>query len=734
MRKPLLLCVLGLTVFFGCAGCGGGSGMKKPAPLVVTTGSLPNGTVGTAYGPATLTATGGIIPFTWTWAAQAGSSLPPGLSIKTNADNTGTISGTPVSAGTFNVTVTVTAADPGMASANLTIAIAASGKLTITTSSLPNGTVGISYGPGGAGASLAATGGLTPYVWSWAPQGGSTRAGLPPGLNISTNSSNNTGFISGMPTQNGIFDVTVFVTDSESPAIQVAANFTIMIGAQSACTPSGTTLCGQFTFLAQGAKGSTASPVMIAGSFIADGNGHVTSGSLDRNNVSGGLFNHLITSGNFNVGADGRGNITLTTITIAGTANITFTFALNSSGTFAFLFESDDQVGTGDHVSGFMQAADSSKFNAASITGGYAMGLLGGTSAASRPRALLIAAVSASGSGCGLTSNGDSVFINYNAGTVTPSLLSFACGSGGLSTIDASTGRGTVSFVLSGGPFSSQTLNFAFYIIDGSTVILISTDSAGANLPILSGKMRMQLANSFSAAALRCTSSELIPTRACIFGISGDSGAGSHVGAGRAVPGTTPGTLDVTIDDNKAGVVTTQATVGWTVTVSPNGVGVLTPPSSSQSSSATLVLIDGDDAVLAIADNSVSFGFVRPQKALSLSATPGTFSIGTQFVANGSVPNVSGIITPTGPTINMGTLTGTLDVEQILIQPPAPVEISGAAITGNYTLTAATGRGTGGSTQPGPSSFIIYNVSASDIVLLESDAVSLQPMLIDMRK
>jgi len=537
-----------------------------------------------------------------------------------------------------------------------------------------------------------------------------------------------------MPTQNGSFDVTVFVTDSESPAIQVAANFTIMIGAQSACTPSGTTLCGQFTFLAQGAKGSTASPVMIAGSFIADGNGHVTSGSLDRNNVSGGLFNHLITSGNFNVGADGRGNITLTTITIAGTANITFTFALNSSGTFAFLFESDDQVGTGDHVSGFMQAADSSKFNAASITGGYAMGLLGGTSAASRPRALLIAAVSASGSGCGLTSNGDSVFINYNAGTVTPSLLSFACGSGGLSTIDASTGRGTVSFVLSGGPFSSQTLNFAFYIIDGSTVILISTDSAGANLPILSGKMRMQLANSFSAAALRCTSSELIPTTACIFGISGESGAGSHVAAGRAVPGTTPGTLDVTIDDNKAGVVTTQATVGWTVTVSPNGVGVLTPPSSSQSSSATLVLIDGDDAVLAIADNSVSFGFVRPQKALSLSATPGTFSIGTQFVANGSVPNVSGIITPTGPTINMGTLTGTLDVEQILIQPPAPVEISGAAITGNYTLTAATGRGTGGSTQPGPSSFIIYNVSASDIVLLESDAVSLQPMLIDMRK
>lgn len=65
--------------------------------------------------------------------------------------------------------------------------------------------------------------------------------------------------------------------------------------------------------------------------------------------------------------------------------------------------------------------------------------------------------------------------------------------------------------------------------------------------------------------------------------------------------------------------------------------------------------------------------------------------------------------------------------------PPAPVEISGAAITGNYTLDSpATGRGTGGSTQPGPSSFIIYNVNVGEILLMESDATSPQTMLIDL--
>lgn len=738
MRNSLLLYISGFPLLLVWVGCNSSSGTVNMVQLTISTSALPNGTVGAAYGPAALSASGGKTPYAWSWAAQAGSSLPPGLSIKNNADNTGTISGTPTTAGTFNVTVTATGADAGAAHANFTIVIVAPERLTITTAALSKGTVGSNYGPGGTGVVLNATGGETPYVWSWAPQGGSTRAGLPPGLTISTDNSNSTGLISGIPTQMGVFDVTVFVTDSESPAVQVAANFTIMIGAQSTCTPSGTTLCGQFTFLAQGANGNSGSPVMIAGTFFADGHGNVTSGSLDRNNVSGSgaLFNKLITGGSFSVGTDGRGKVTLSTITMAGTVSITFTFALNSAGTFAFLFESDDQIGTGDHVSGFMKPADSSKFNAASITGGYAMGLLGGTSSASRPRALLIAAASASGSGCGLSSNGNSVFINYNVGTVTSSPIPFACGNGGLTTIDATTGRGTVSIELSNGPFSSQTLNFALYVIDRTTLILISTDSAGVNLPILSGTMALQVPLAFSGMFtqddLTCGFGELGNVKACIFGISGESGSGSHIVVGRA-KGSGHEVLDITSDENKAGVVSSQTTPGWSVVISPSGAGTLTPPASSQSSPAAFVLVTHDQAILALADGSVSFGFVRAQFELAPSATPGTFIAGTQSVANGSVPNISGIINPTGPANSSGTFVGTLDAEQILAPPPAPVEISGAAITGNYALDSpATGRGTGGSTQPGPSSFILYNVNVGEILLMESDATSPQPMLIDL--
>ena len=48
-----------------------------PLPLVIGTTSLPSGTVGTAYS-ATLTASGGTPPFTWT---QVSGALAPGLTL-----------------------------------------------------------------------------------------------------------------------------------------------------------------------------------------------------------------------------------------------------------------------------------------------------------------------------------------------------------------------------------------------------------------------------------------------------------------------------------------------------------------------------------------------------------------------------------------------------------------------------------------------------------------------------
>jgi hypothetical protein len=71
------------------------------APLLAVANSLPNGNIGGPY-DAVLTATGGKAPYTWTIAAGA---LPTGLTL---APSTGTITGTPNTAGSFTFTMQVT--------------------------------------------------------------------------------------------------------------------------------------------------------------------------------------------------------------------------------------------------------------------------------------------------------------------------------------------------------------------------------------------------------------------------------------------------------------------------------------------------------------------------------------------------------------------------------------------------------------------------------------------------
>ncbi len=84
--------------------------------LQVVTTSLPAGTAGTFYS-ATLTATGGTTPYTWSISS---GSLPSGLSLNAS---TGSITGTPTVGGTSNFTVQVTDAYSFTATQPLSIAV-----------------------------------------------------------------------------------------------------------------------------------------------------------------------------------------------------------------------------------------------------------------------------------------------------------------------------------------------------------------------------------------------------------------------------------------------------------------------------------------------------------------------------------------------------------------------------------------------------------------------------------
>ena len=181
-----------------------------PVTLTITTSSLPNGQVNVAYN-ATLAASGGTAPFTWSITS---GTLPAGLSLN---GSSGVISGTPTAA-VSSTPLTFQAQDSGTPkqtkTTNLTLTIAPA-TLAITTSSLPSGQVGVAYST-----TLAASGGTTPYSWSI------TSGSLPAGLNLNAS----TGAITGTPTVAVTSKAVTFqAQDSGTPKQTKTANLTLTI-------------------------------------------------------------------------------------------------------------------------------------------------------------------------------------------------------------------------------------------------------------------------------------------------------------------------------------------------------------------------------------------------------------------------------------------------------------------------------------------------------------------------
>jgi hypothetical protein len=155
--------------------------------------------------------TGGTAPLTWSLVTGL---LPQNLDLN---PMTGVISGTPTAVGTSSFTVRVADSAGQQATQALSINIDPATPPSITTLSLPGGTVGTSYDE-----TLNAGGGTGALVWSLAT------GSLPPNVMLSP-----TGTISGTPTVVGTSNFTVKVTDalaqSDTQSLSIAVSAVLAI-------------------------------------------------------------------------------------------------------------------------------------------------------------------------------------------------------------------------------------------------------------------------------------------------------------------------------------------------------------------------------------------------------------------------------------------------------------------------------------------------------------------------
>jgi uncharacterized protein (TIGR03437 family) len=193
---------------FGCSGSRNYTlVIKDPScpAIIIDPETLPAGTSTFAYNQ-TLTASGGTPPYNFSVLSDF---LPANLTLSPS----GTLGGTPIFIGAFNIAVQATDANGCASARNYTLVInrPPCPAITIDPVTLPTGTAGVAYNQ-----RLTGLGELTPFTFSV------SKGSLPPGLSLTS-----TGLLRGTPIAVGDFNFTVQAADFSGCAGMGAYTLTI---------------------------------------------------------------------------------------------------------------------------------------------------------------------------------------------------------------------------------------------------------------------------------------------------------------------------------------------------------------------------------------------------------------------------------------------------------------------------------------------------------------------------
>lgn len=422
-----------------------------------------------------------------------------------------------------------------------------------------------------------------------------------------------------VPTSGGVIDA--FATNHTQLVLDTSGYF-------SSITQTGlnTALNGRYAFTLQGFDGN-GNLVTTAGSFVADGNGGISSGFEDR--YAAGSSEGGALTGSYSVGADKRGTMTLTT----SQGSHTFNFALGklSSGIAGqgYVIESDAVPATG-----VIKKQDPSVFSTfGSTAASFAFGGKGQNG--SGPSAV---AGTATLNGNGTLSGMMDI---VNTSQVGPSLTMAASYTVG----DTTNGRGTMPFTSPGG------FTMAFYIVSANEMFLIDSNPSGqGDSPLVLDALKQ--ASSFPAPASGSVSVLSLEGRSpsCP---QGQPGTGVEIDL---MQWGAAGSANLAGDMNDCGVAGANPSVAIGYTVAGNGRVVTTgfthPP--------VIYLVNSSEGFLVGTNvNKVQQGFFEAQASGSFSNASLT---GSYFFGN-RAPVVNGGDVGEGVVVANGNggITGTND-------------------------------------------------------------------------
>lgn len=659
-------------------------------PVSITTTSLPAGNYGSAYSAA-INASGGVAPFTWTISV---GSLTSGLNLGASTTNSVTISGTPTVETNSSFTIKVTDAVGSTATQALSITIGAPLPLSITTTSLPSGSLNAAYTP----TTLQASGGVPPYSWSL------VSGSLPNGLSLSTS-----GTIAGTPTEAGLFPFTVFVSDSQNPALTGQKALSISVGDLAA-------LNGNYAFEFNGFN-STGNPVAIAGSFTADGAGHITNGVQDVNAIGASPQNQTFT-GAYIVSSDNQGVLTFSSLT----GSPAYSFTINANGARGRLIEFD---ATGTRGSGDLELRTVATCTASTFNGHYALGLTG--------QQMAVEGVSVAGP--------DAIVGSF---TATPAIAGGTRGGFSLGELDAVTPVKVTSKdqTLTGTyQASSQathcamtlsstvqaTMNFSIYPISASQSFVVETDALGSSSPILTaGTMQQQVGAPYSL------NSGSTFNAVSVGALSGREPVGTSFAPDVALislDGTGAAGFTLSDTENLAGTVTTNSMQSTFIQADQFG-RVATSPTTPFD--PVFYMINQNTAYCIGSQRNASsqtyplFGLVQPQTTgpFDASTIASIFIEGTAAPATSALPNNTGVVIFANPSGANGTFAGVED------QSTPQANTPGVSLTGTYSVSAAAaGTGAVTLTQPSAATRAFLIVSPNLVLMITTTTGDTGPVI-----